>query len=1083
MIAWLLKRPFTIVAMLVLVVLLGVGAALRMPTDIFPAINIPVVSVVWTYGGMTPTEIQDRVLTLHERQMPALVDDIDHIEANSYQGVGVIKVYLQESADVTRAVAQVASSALIVLKYMPPGITPPMVLRYGATDVPILQLSLASKSLADTRLNDLGQNVIRPNLAAVPGVSLPQPYGGKPRVIMVDMNPQALAAQGLEPSDVTNVLLENNVILPSGDVKIGGKDYPVTMNNSPDVIAKMNDFPVKTVNGRQVFLRDVAHVHDGFMTQTNLVTQNGVPGALMTIRKTGAVSTLAVVQGVRDYLPQLHKQLPSDVTITPLFDQSLFVRASLNGVLREGAIAAGLTALMILLFLGNWRLTLIVMMSIPTSILCALIVMYFTGQTLNTMTLGGFALAVGILVDDTTVGIENMDRYLELGLPLTDAIVQGNNEVLIPTLLSTLSICIVFVPIFLLSGVAKYLFSPLAEAVVLSMLFSFIVARFVVPTLFNFLIRGSHGIDHPHYETQEQFDECRPPAKPRSTTRWRKAADAMSRPFVAIHHRFDSGFRRFSEMYRNALAWSVAAPWLTAGFFGVLIVLSLALFPILGRDFFPNVDAGQMRLHVRAPAGSRIEVTAQYFARVEKAVREIVGNDQVKTLLDNIGLPYSGMNMAIGDTATVGTMDGEILIALSENHTPTAAHVADLRRELPRRFPDCQFFFQAADIVNQVLNFGQPAPIDVRIVGSDPDRTYALATKLARDLGTVPGVVDSHIYQVPDVPGLRFQVDRSMAQQLGMSQRSTAQSLLVSLNSSLQTGPNFWVNPKSGISYPLVAQTPTYTINTLQDLQTMPLNPADTNGLHNPGQLLMNVAHIERVVSPALISQYNVRPVFDVNANVQGRDLQGISTDIQKVLDKDRPPASEPITVALTGQIDTMTKSYDGLFGGMAMAVVLVFLLMVIKFQSWLSPLIVLLAVPFALSGVMWSLFLSQTHISVPALMGGLMCIGLATANSILVVSFADERMEEGFTPAQAAVAAGLTRLRPVIMTAAAMVLGMLPMALALGEGGEQNAPLGRAVIGGLTFATFATLLFVPAMFALLHRSRRGGSEEGDHVH
>ena len=697
MIASLLKRPYSVASLLVLIVLLGVYAALQMPTDIFPAINVPVVSVVWTYSGMSPGEIQNRILTLHERQMPALVDDIDHIEANSYQGVGVIKVYLHENADVTRAVAQIASSSLIVLKYMPRNITPPMVLRYGATDVPILQLSLSSKSLTDTRLNDLGQNVIRPALAAVPGVSMPQPYGGKPRVVMVDLDQQAMAAEGLEPSDVSNVLLANNVIVPSGDVKIGSKDYPVTMNNSPEVIERMNDFPVKTVNGRQVFLRDVAHVHDGFQTQTNLVTQNGAPGALLTIRKTGAVSTLAVVAGVRDYLPELKKQLPRGVSVIPLFDQSVFVRASLAGVVREGAIAAGLTALMILLFLGNWRLTLIVMLSIPTSILVALICMYFMGQTLNTMTLGGFALAVGILVDNSTVVIENIERHRSEGNSLTDSIVNGASEIGIPTLLSTLSICIVFIPVFLLSGVAKYLFSPLSLAVLLSLLASLALSFTVVPVMFDFLMRSQK----PHHEAR------RP---------------AGGNPFAWSHYHFNQSFEKLRNGYRNVLAWCVGAPWLTAAFFGALIAVSLGLFPILGRDFFPNVDAGQMRLHVRAPSGSRIEVTAQKFAQVEKAVRKIVGNNQIDSVLDNIGLPYSGMNMAIGDTATVGTMDGEILVSLKEDHTSTAAHMVDLRRELPKRFPDCQFFFQAADIVNQVLNFGQPAPIDVRVVGSDPEK-------------------------------------------------------------------------------------------------------------------------------------------------------------------------------------------------------------------------------------------------------------------------------------------------------------------------------------------------------------------------
>jgi multidrug efflux pump subunit AcrB len=1070
MIAWLLKRPYTIAALLILVCLLGIGAALKMPADIFPEINIPVVSVVWTYSGMTPTEIQNRILTLHERQMPALVDDIDHIEANSYEGVGVIKVYLHQGADVTRAVAQVSSSALIVLKYMPRNITPPLVLRYGATDVPIIQLSLSSKSLADTKLNDLGQNVIRPDLATVPGVSLPQPYGGKPRVVMVDLDEQALQAQGLSPADVSNVLLQQNVIVPEGDVKLGSKDYPVTMNNSPSVIEAMNDFPVKIVNGRQIFLRDVAHVHDGFQIQTNVVTQNGTPGALLTIRKTGGISTLAVVGGVRDFLPELQKQLPKDVLVKPLFDQSVFVRASLQGVLREGLIAAGLTALMILLFLGNWRLTLIVMLSIPTSILCAIIIMYLTGETLNTMTLGGFALAVGILVDDTTVGIENMDRYLEQGAPLEEAIVRGNNEILIPTLLSTLSICIVFVPIFLLTGTAKFLFSPLAEAVILSMLASFCVARFVVPVLFDFLMKG-HAITHAHYETEAEFDESHPPVAKRTGV-----VEAVCKPFAAIHHGFDTGFRKFAERYRNVLAWAVASPGLTIGFFAVLMFLSLALFPILGRDFFPTVDAGQMRLHVRAPKGTRIEATQEKFAAVEKATRQIIGDDQVDTVLDNIGLPYSGMNLAIGDTTTVGVMDGEILISLKEGHTPTADHMAKLRAELPARFPDCTFFFQAADIVNQVLNFGQPSPVDVRVTGSDAQKTFALANKIARDLGNIGGVVDSHVFQVPDVPSLQVDVDRTIAQQVGMTQAKAADSLLVALNSSIQIGPNFWVNPKTGISYPLVAQEPTYNITSLSELRTLPLPREDAPGGASSSQLLTNIADIHRSEVPALISQYNVRPVFDVNTNVQGRDLYGVSKDIEKVLARDRPPASEPITVTLSGQIDTMQKSYSGLFIGMGSAVILVFLLMVINFQSWKSPFIVLLAVPFGLSGVMWGLYLTGTYMSVPALMGALMCIGLTTANSILVVVFANERLAEGYTAVQAAVAAGYTRLRPVLMTALAMMIGMVPMALGLGEGGEQNAPLGRSVIGGLSFATFATLLFVPAVYALFNRSHKSNT-------
>ena len=1058
-VAYILKRPYTVVATLILVCLLGIGAGLRMPIDIFPEINIPVVSVVWTYNGMNAQDIQDRILTIHERQMASLVDDIARIEATSYYGVGIERVFLHEGADITRAISQLASSALVVLKYMPPNITPPLVIRYGATDVPIIQLSLSSASLPDTTLNDLGQNIIRPNLAVVHGAEVPYPYGGKPRVIMADLDQQALKSRGLSPSDVSQALLHQNVILPAGDVKIGEKDYVLRMNNSPDLIEAINAFPIKSVDGRTVFMRDVAHVHNGFQVQTNSVAVNGTPGALMTIRKTGGVSTLAVIDGVREALPYIEKTLPRGVSVKAIFDQSLFVKAALNSVVMGGAMAAGLTALMILLFLGNWRLTLIILASIPLSVISAVLVMYAGGQTLNTMTLSGFALAVGILVDNGTVVIENIERHIRDGKSLGLAIIDGAGEVSIPTMLSTLCICIVFVPIFLLQGTAKYLFSPLSLSVCVSLVASLALSFTLVPVLFKYLMRSSVAAHDGHemLSTPE---------------------DRPSNPFRKIHTKFERGFEDFRKTYHRSISWSISQPKTTILSFILLMAVSLPLFPQLGRDFFPRVDAGQMRLHVRAPAGTRIEETQQYFARVEAAIREIVGEEQIDIILDNIGLPYSGINIALSDSATIGPMDGEILISLKKNHSPTPALMARLRTELPSRFAQLQFFFQSADIVDQVLNFGQPAPIDIRVSGPRGATAYALASKLAHDLRSVPGVVDSHVFQVPDAPTLDVNIDRMLAVELGMDQQNTADNVLVTTNSSAQTTPNFWVDPRNGVSYPLAVQMPTYRINSLQDLEAIPVTAGNKA---QPSQLLMNVTRFERGTTPLVLSQYNIRPVFDVHADVQGRDLDSVADEIDKVITANRPDASTALTVALGGQIETMRESYSGLFGGMALAVVLVYLFLVINFQSWIDPLIVLMAAPFSLSGVMWMLYLTQTHLSVPALMGTLMCIGLTTANSILVVTFANQRMEAGDGAGDAAEAAGFTRLRPVLMTAGAMILGMIPMSLGVGEGGEQNAPLARAVIGGLLFATFATLVFVPTMYRLLRRASDPATRRDSH--
>src|ERR1700685_4243397 len=1050
LVAFVLKRPYTVVAVLILVCLLGIGVSLRIPVDIFPEINIPVVSLVWTYNGMSAEDIQNRILSLHERQLPSLVDDIARIEATSYQGVGVEKIYLHEGADVSRAVSQLASSALVVLKYMPPNITPPLVLRYGATDVPIIQLSLSSNSLPDTKLNDLGQNIMRPALAVVHGAEVPYPYGGKPRVIMADLDSRALQARGLSAADVSAALQRQNVILPAGDVKIGDKDYTLAMNNSPDVIETSNAFPIKQVDGRTVFMRDVAHVHDGFQVQTNSVSVNGIPGALMTIRKTGGVSTLAVIDGVRAALLDIEKVLPRDVSVKALFDQSVFVKAALNSVLLSASMAAALTALVIILFLGNVRLSVIILAAIPLSIITAVLFIDLTGQTLNTMTLGGFALAIGILVDNGTVVIENIERHVAQNEPLRQSIVVGASEVAVPTFLSTLCICIVFVPVFLLQGTAKYLFSPLSLSVIGALLASLALSFTMVPVLFRFLMQ--RAVQEFDAEPVHEPDPDRSRAK---------------NPLVRFQAGFERGFESFRESYRNTLSWALSQARVTVAAFIVLIAVSALLFPLLGRDFFPQVDAGQMRLHVRAPPGTRLERTQQYFAGVEAQIRQLVGGEQIDVMLDNIGLPYSGINIALSDSATVGPMDGEILISLTEKHSPTSKIIAMLRRELPARFAELQFFFQPADIVDPVLNFGQPAPIDVRISGPDQDAAFGKAAQIARALTRVPGVVDSHVFQVPNAPALTVDMDRALATQTGVTQQEAANNVLVATNSSAQTAPNFWVDPRNSVSYPLVVQVPTYRIRSSQDLQTMPV----TSGAGaSAGQLLLNLASFGREAVPMVTSQLNIRPVFDVHADVQGRDLYGAAHDIDQVLDAHRPDASKALTVTLSGQVETMRESYNGLFTGIALAIVLVYLFLVMNFQSWIDPLIVLMAVPFALGGVLWMLFLSQTPMSVPALMGTLMCIGLTTANSILVVSFANQRMAAGDDPLRAAASAGYTRLRPVLMTAGAMMIGMVPMALGIGEGGEQNAPLGRAVIGGLLFATFATLIFVPTMYGLLRR-------------
>jgi multidrug efflux pump subunit AcrB len=1047
-----LKKPYTVAALTILLFIAAAFSITRMPTDIFPEINIPVVSVVWTYLGMSADEMEARVTTIHERSLPSLVDDIQRIESNSYNGLSVIKVFLQPRADVSRAVAQLTSSAQAVMKYLPPGIIPPLVLRYSATDVPVIQIALSSKTTPDHKLTDYGQNFIRPALAVVEGAEVPYPYGGKIRLVIVDLDTDLLQSKGLSPSDVTEALNRQNVIIPSGTARIGNREYVIRLNNSPDLIEAINDFPVKTVNGATIYMRDVAHVRDGYLPQENAVHVDGIPAALMVILKTGGGSTLSVIDGIKAALPQIKAMFAKHMIMNTLFDQGVFVRAALRGVLTEGLIAASLTAMMLWLFLGTGRLTLIVCLSIPLSICCGLVVMYARGDSINTMTLGGFALAVGILVDDATVVIENIERLRKMGKPMLTAIVEGVREVSMPTFVSTLSICIVFVPIFFLQGTGKYLFTPLAMAVIFSLLGSRILSVTLVPVVFRYLISS-------HDEAGENED-------PESAGR----ASGLARLPAA----FSAGFFRLRERYHHYLAWTVDHRWVVAPVFLLFIGLSMFLYSDLGMDFFPDVDAGQIRLHVRAPAGTRIEETMKVFGQVEREIRRVIGDEHIETMVDNIGLPYSGINMALSDTTTVGPMDGEILIGLKKNHPPTAQCIATMRRLLPERFPQLTFFTQPPDIVSQVLNFGLPAPIDIRVCGMNPDDNYRTATEIARKVRAVPGAVDVHIFQVKDGPQFNVDVDRTLAGELGMTQYDVANSALVSLASSLFISPNYWVNWNNRVSYQLVVQTPIYHVQTVPELQAMPL----TNNREANQQLLMNIASVRRTTTPMVISHLDVRPVVDIHANFQGTDLASVEKAIRRIVAPYQVDPTAPIQVSVAGQIKTMRDSFVGLVGGMLFAIILVYLLMVVNFQSWLDPLIILTAIPGALAGVIWMLYVTQTHVSVPALMGTIMCIGLATANSILVVHFANHRMAAGDDAITAAVAAGFTRIRPVIMTAGAMILGMLPMSLGLGEGGEQNAPLGRAVIGGLLLATFATLLFVPAMYAIMRRKRPASLEE-----
>jgi multidrug efflux pump subunit AcrB len=1072
-----LRRPYTFTVVAILVVLLGIVTTARMPTDIFPNINIPVVSVIWSYSGVAPEEMEKRFVTVCERAMTTTVNDIEHIESQSYNGVSVIKVFFHEGAKVEAGVAQITSICQTLLRIMPPGTTPPLIIQYSASNVPILQLGLSSKTLSEQQLYDIGLNFIRTQLATVQGAQVPLPYGGKSRQIMVDIDPAKLYGKGLSPTDVSNAINVQNVILPAGTQKIGDREYNVRLNSSPEVLQVLNDLPIKQVNGAVVYIRDVAQVRDGFAVQTNIVAQNRIRSALLTVLKSASASTIDIIKRVKEALPRIQATLPKELEMTQLFDQSIFVRAAINGVLREGVIAACLTALMILLFLGNWRSTLVVATSIPLSILCSIIVLGALGQTMNIMTLGGLALAVGILVDDATVEIENIHRNLAMKKPMIRAILDGAMQIAVPAFVSSLCISIVFVPIFFLSGTAKYLFQPLAMAVIFAMLSSYLLSRTVVPTMVKFLMRGhleeidislAHGLGE-HDGSDEKIDNKREKdgrARPRQPLG--RVSEKIRAFLFGIHESFNRAFEKIRDRYVDALRWCLGNRKIVFIAMGAMVLISLCVVPFLGRDFFPVVDAGQFRLHVRAPAGTRLEATEERFYRVGRAIREVIPPNEIDNVLDNIGLPVSGINLAFSDNATIGEADGEILVALTPKHKPTAQYMHILREKLHRDFPDMEFFFAAPDIVSQILNFGIPAPIDIQVTGRDP-KGYEIANQIKQRVAQIPGAADVHVHQVVHGPDLRVNVDRTRAQQIGLSQNDVARTMLISLSSSGQASPNFWLNFQNGVNYQVAVQTPQYKMDTLQDLKNTPVVAPN----QPRPELLGNLATVERRESPIIVNHYDVQPVFDVLANVQGRDLGGVAGQVNKIVDQAKKDLPRGTFLNVRGQVESMNKSFAGIGAGILFAIVLVYFVMVVNFQSWTDPFVIIMALPGALCGIIWMLFITGTTLNVPSLMGAIMAIGVATANSILVVSFAnDERCgDKPKNSRDAALSAGFTRLRPVVMTALAMIIGMLPFSLGLGEGGEQNAPLGRAVIGGLIFATFATLFFVPVVYSILRKA------------
>jgi multidrug efflux pump subunit AcrB len=1052
-----LRRPYTFVVLALLIVVMGVLSIMTMPVDIFPRINIPVISVIWTYGSLAPNEMQDRITTIVERALTTTVSNIEHMESQSVRGTSVIKMFFQPGADINAAIAQVTALCQAVTKPLPPGITPPLILQYNAADVPVLMLSLGSDELSEQELSDLGNNFIRSRLVTVQGAAVPLPYGGKNRVVNIDIDPDALYARGLSAQDVLSATLAQNTIVTPGTAKMGSIEYDIGINSSPELLQDLNDIPIRYVNGALVYVRDVGFVHDGFSPQTNLVRRDGRHSALLPVLTSGDASTLSVVSGVRKLLPTILAGMPKSLSVDFLFDQSIFVKSAITGVAREGVIAGCLTGLMILLFLGSWRSTLIVATSIPLSILASISVLYVMGQTLNIMTLGGLALAVGILVDDATVEIENNHRHLDMGTPLRRAILDGAAEVATPAIVATLSICIVFVPIFLLTGVGGFLFSPLAMAVVFAMLASYLLSRTLVPTMFLYLM----------------------PAEERAR-RAKAGGGTRRKVFGRISHGFDAGFRRLAGAYEGGLDWVLEYRRAAMIVFLAFAVVSLFLYPFIGRDFFPTVDAGQLRLHVRAPAGTRIEQTEVYFQQVEDYIRQVIPASELAVITDNIGLP-NNINLALSDSVTVGPSDGEILVALGATHGPTAGYLKTLREQLPRRFPDLGFFTQPADIVSQILNFGLPAPIDIQVSGpiQENDQNYQVAHQIARELSGVPGAVDVHVQQILSSPRIMIDTDRQFAQQIGLTAQDMANSVSVSLSGSGTATTNFWLNYKNGVRYPVVVQTEQHRVSSMDDLHRMPI----AKGGQAVPQMLGNLATLSRTTTPLSLNHYNVQPVFDVYASVQGTDLGSVSDAVDTIVAKYNATISKASTITVRGQVQSMKQSFFQMTLGICFAILLVYCLMVVNFQSWLDPFIILMALPGALAGILWALFVTRTTISVPALMGCIMAIGVATSNSVLMITFANEQREPargGHDARSAALLAGRTRLRPVLMTALAMLLGMLPMSLGLGEGGEQNAPLGRAVIGGLLFATCYTLFFVPTAYSVLQRKAPKDAERED---
>jgi multidrug efflux pump subunit AcrB len=1038
-----LSRPYTFVVLALLLLIIGPLAALRTPTDIFPDIRIPVIGVVWQYTGLPPDQMAGRIITLYQRILTTTVNDIEHITANSYNGVGIVKIFFQPNVDIRTANAQVTAVSQTIIKQMPPGATPPLILNYSASTVPIVQLALSGEGLTEQNLADIAINQLRTPLITVPGAAIPYPYGGKQRQIQIDIIPSALQALGLSGQDVANALAAQNLIQPAGSSKIGGFEYVIQLNNSPLKIEELGDLPIKAVNGAMVYVHDVATVRDGNPPQTNIVHVNGNRSVLMMVLKAGYISTLDIIDGIKNKVVAVKDSLPDTLKVGFVGDQSMFIAGAIAGVVREGVIAAILTSVMILLFLGSWRSTIIIATSIPLSVFGSIVMLAAIGETLNIMTLGGLALAVGILVDEATVTIENINWHLEQGKEVKTAILDGANQIVVPAFVSLLCICIVFVPMFFLQGVPRFLFVPMAEAVIFAMIWSFILSRTLVPTMAMYLLQP-----HRHQAGVEQ------PAPSRN-------------PLVRFQRGFEAGFERFRGGYRDLLTLALRhRPTFVTGFLG-FIGASFLLMPYLGQNFFPSVDAGQILMHVRTQIGTRVEESANQFADVQKAIRKIIPPDQIETMADNIGMPISGINMTYNNTGVIGPQDGDIQIKLRDDHPPTELYLKALREQLPRAFPGMTFAFLPADIVNQILNFGAPAPIDLQIRGGNLNANFAYANKLMARIRRIPGIADARIQQSPSNPTFNIDVDRTRAQYVGLTERDVTNSLTVNLAGSGQVAPTYFLNPDNGVSYSIVMQTPQYHVDSLSSLETLPIT---SGGPTAP--ILGGIASINRSVSNAVVSQYDIQPMVQIYATPQGRDLGGVAADVRAAIAETAKDVPKGSTVALVGQVQTMNSAFTGLLFGLFAAIVLVYFLIVVNFQSWSDPFVIITALPAALAGIVWMLFSTKTTLSVPALTGAIMCMGVATANSVLVISFARERYDELGDPIAAAIEAGFVRIRPVLMTALAMIIGMLPMALGLGEGGEQNAPLGRAVIGGLIFATVATLMFVPVVFSMIHRKQ-----------